>query len=139
DLESRDDPLDLPDDDRFNLWALRRKLLEVEPDEEAAEAWTWVRMVAALDDELGYAPAGGTDPLYEIGAHFFPSVLEREGGPVPPPSARGRDDAVDVEHPARRATPLRRLGAGAVGAAAASRLGGGREAERDSAACSSRA
>jgi hypothetical protein len=90
DLESRDNPLDLPDDDRYSLWALRRKLLEVEPDAESAEAWTWLGIVAALRDELGYAPAAGSDPLYELGAHFFPSVLEREDVAVPEPDRRFR-------------------------------------------------
>jgi hypothetical protein len=90
DLESRDDPLDLPDDDRYSLWALRRRLLEIKPDDESAAAWTWLRIVAVLRDELGYAPAVGSDPLYELGAHFFPSALEREGVAVPEADRRFR-------------------------------------------------
>ncbi len=100
--ESFDNPLDLPDDeDRFGLWALRRKLLEVDADDEAAERWMWARIVAALYDQFGYVSPGGADPLGELGEHFFPSVLEREGITVDPARRRFR-----VALPAAGTTPL---------------------------------
>jgi Tc toxin complex TcA C-terminal TcB-binding domain len=80
--EALDDPFDLPDDDRrFSLWALRDKLLAV--DVETDHGWGWRHIEAALRDELGYAPPAGTDPLYTLGAHFFPHVLTHAGITVP--------------------------------------------------------
>jgi hypothetical protein len=81
--EARDDPLQVPDDEeQFGLWALRRTLLETDADEEQAQAWTWLRIVTTLRDELGFSAAPGADPLIALGEHFFPSILRQEGRPV---------------------------------------------------------
>ena len=99
--ESLDDPLELPDDeDRYGLWALRRKLLEAEAPGDAA-AWPWSRITASLETEFGYVPAPVDDPLTALGEHFFPSVLEREGIQVPPDRRR-----FSVPLPAAGTTPL---------------------------------
>ncbi len=83
--EALDDPLEDPDDSRARgLWALRRRLLDVEAGtEEEVESWGWARIVATLHDRFGL-PDGptGTELLIDLGEHFFPSVLEREGRPV---------------------------------------------------------
>ncbi|GII82660.1 hypothetical protein Ssi03_06500 [Sphaerisporangium siamense] len=56
---------------------------------DVAAAWTWTRIDATLRARLGYAPVGD-DPLYVLGARFFPSVLESEGVPVPQADRRWR-------------------------------------------------
>ena len=78
--ECLDDPLALPEaDSPHSLWALRRRVLDVEVTDEAAEAWTWQRVEHAMR-ELGYSvPSGGTDYLLSLGQHFFPSILEQAG------------------------------------------------------------
>jgi hypothetical protein len=81
--EAADNPLELPGDDQFSLWALRRRLLDVEVDDDAVAQWTWARITASLVEEFGYVAAPAGDPLTTLGEHFFPSVLEREGWPVP--------------------------------------------------------
>ncbi|HEX4966043.1 MAG TPA: neuraminidase-like domain-containing protein [Thermoanaerobaculia bacterium] len=94
--EALDTPFDLPDEEEeHGLWTLRRKLLHVHGnEEEKAEEWSWPRIEAALRHELGFAPpAGGPDPLAELGEHFFPSVLEHHGHPV---DAAKRRFAVDL-------------------------------------------
>jgi hypothetical protein len=98
--ESLDDPLELPDDEQaFDLWALRGKLLKAEtPDDEA---WTWARISASLESEFGYVPIAPGDPLTALGEHFFPSILEREGTLVPPDRRR-----FSVPLPAAGTTPL---------------------------------
>ncbi|WP_445282329.1 Tc toxin subunit A-related protein [Streptomyces sp. DSM 118148] len=79
--ETRDDPLTLPDDDTANsLWRLRERLLAAE---ETDEVWSWTRVDAALRTEFGYTSAPGSDPLYRLGARFFPSLLEDDGIVVP--------------------------------------------------------
>ncbi|WP_437827895.1 neuraminidase-like domain-containing protein [Sorangium sp. So ce1153] len=82
--EAREDPLDLPEDDELHhLWELRRKLLEVPRSDEAAEEWTWARIVQVYREELGFAATPSLpDPLIALGEHFFPSALERAGHPV---------------------------------------------------------
>jgi hypothetical protein len=83
--ESGDDPLALPDSERHaahSLWALRRALLEVEVDDDAAREWSWKQIVALLRDEFGYSPQAGADPLAELGDRFFPEAVERSGQPV---------------------------------------------------------
>ncbi len=81
--ETLNSPLALPDDqDEFSLWALRHKLLAVHVAEEEAERWTWRRIEASLRHEFGYMPTGQSDPLFSLGAHFFPDILESCGHPV---------------------------------------------------------
>ena len=78
--ECLDDPLNLPEDETFSLWALRQKLLDVEVTDEEAHAWTWHRIERALRHDFGYSvPPGGTDYLLSLGQHYFPSVLEHAG------------------------------------------------------------
>lgn len=73
-------PLDLPEEGHeHSLWKLRKHLLEVEVDDEEVHHWTWPRIVDALQDEFGYAPPSGQDPLLSLGQHFFPDVLEDSG------------------------------------------------------------
>ena len=95
--KTADDPLALPEadpatgDGPHSLWALRRALLSVEVDEDAAREWSWHRITAALREEFGYAPAvGSPDPLTELAEHFFPYVLEREGHAVSPQARQYR-------------------------------------------------
>ncbi|HEY7496087.1 MAG TPA: neuraminidase-like domain-containing protein, partial [Candidatus Tectomicrobia bacterium] len=90
--EAMDSPLDLPDDEEaYSLWALRRKLLEVEVSDAEVSAWTWTRIEASLRDEFGFAPPmGGPDPLRTLGEHFFPSVLEASGSTVAIPARQYR-------------------------------------------------
>ncbi len=80
--EAMDMPLDLPEEDHpFELWKLRRKLLEAEKEisQEDAEKWSWRRIVQALQEEFGYDPLGGPDALQSLGEHFFPEILSNEG------------------------------------------------------------
>jgi hypothetical protein len=100
--ESLDNPLGLPDDDDvFGLWSLRGKLLAVQPAEEAADEWSWRRIMTAMHEEFGYTPPAGSDLLSELGEHFFPAVLEREGFPVGPAQTR-----FSAALPAAATTPL---------------------------------
>jgi hypothetical protein len=90
--ESLDSPLDLPDDDApHSLWALRQKLLAVEPSDEEVCKWTWTRIESSLRHEFGHVPpTAGPDPLISLGQHFFPSVLRHEGYSVPSGSTQYR-------------------------------------------------
>ena len=98
--ESLDDPLELPDDEQdFDLWVLRAKLLDAEAQDE--QTWTWARITASLETEFGYIPTLPGDPFMAIGEHFFPSILEREGIPVAPDRRR-----FSVAVPAAGTTPL---------------------------------
>ncbi|MBL1098614.1 neuraminidase-like domain-containing protein [Streptomyces coffeae] len=83
--EALDSPLGLPDDEtRFSLWDLRRALLAVEVSDEDAAVWSWDRISTTLRGEFGFTPPSGSpDPLLSLGTHFFPSVLETCGVPVP--------------------------------------------------------
>lgn len=92
--EAVDSPLDLPDDETpFSLWDLRRKLLAVEVSEEDAQAWSWARISTTLRGELGLAtPNAAPDPLIALGEHFFPSVLDASGYPVPVGNRQYRTD-----------------------------------------------
>ena len=83
--ESYDDPLNVPEDEEENgLWALRRKLLEVDVDvcDEDAELWTWPAIDAALH-EMGYRPHGEEYSLAYLAEHFFPEILQEHGHHVP--------------------------------------------------------
>ncbi|ADD41588.1 neuraminidase-like domain-containing protein [Stackebrandtia nassauensis] len=82
--EAQDSPLGLPDDETpYSLWELRDKLLAVEVSDEDVDAWSWSNISTTLRGEFGFAPQGGTDPLITLGEHYFPSILEAEGYPVP--------------------------------------------------------
>ena len=92
--EALEDPANLPEDqDDYRLWALRAKLLDVAVDDEAIEAWKWRRIAHALRDEFGFVvPTGTPDPLDRFAEHFFPSMLEHGGQPVPLTSRQYRVD-----------------------------------------------
>ncbi len=81
--EALEAPLNLPEDDEYNLLALRQKLLDVEVSDEDADAWSWPKIETTLRDEFGFAVPPGPDPLNSLGEHFFPSVLEISGHHVP--------------------------------------------------------
>ena len=88
--DSKDNPLNLPEDDgSWDLWALRRKLLEVDVCDEEARKWTWSRIEATLH-EMGYKQTQKYygDLLSYVGERFFPDVLEQEGRPVAPRNRR---------------------------------------------------
>ncbi len=84
--EALDQPFDFPEEGHpYDLWSLRRKLLGVPraTDEEIA-ALTWTGLATSMRTDFGYEPTGGTDPLRELGDHFFPETLAREGFSVGP-------------------------------------------------------
>ncbi|HEU4583744.1 MAG TPA: neuraminidase-like domain-containing protein [Polyangiaceae bacterium] len=73
--ESRESPLDLPDDDRrFSLWELRRKLLAARVSDEDVGCRSWAEIQASLRSDFGFASAG-SEPLQTFAEHFFPRVL----------------------------------------------------------------
>lgn len=86
-LESICTPLNLPEDDRHNIWRLRDALLDVSPNEEAREKWTWEAIQSALA-ELGYDKQADIDALARLGEHFFPEALEACGCQIPPRARR---------------------------------------------------
>ena len=78
--EALDQPFDYPEEGHpYDLWSLRQKLLEVKVAQEDVAALTWTGLAAALQQQFGYAPAPGNDPLQDLGAHFFPETLVSEG------------------------------------------------------------
>ncbi|KAJ4154955.1 hypothetical protein LMH87_000225 [Akanthomyces muscarius] len=82
DDESLDDPFNVPEDDEnHGLWALRRKLLEVEVCNADAECWSWYKIESTLE-ELGYRPQEELFSLQYLAEHFFPEILEECGGDV---------------------------------------------------------
>jgi hypothetical protein len=85
-LETVDVPLDLPDDNAWGLWALRRKLLDVELREEEYESWPWRRIESTiLEMQLAYSQTSSStaQSLTQFAEHFFPEMLERLGHNVP--------------------------------------------------------
>ena len=68
-----------------------RNLLEIHPDEAAAEDWTWRRIETALHEAFGLAvPPATPDPVDVLGQHFFPGILQREGFGVAPAQRQWR-------------------------------------------------
>ncbi len=81
--EAQESPLGLPDDeDAHSLFALRKKLMAVEVNDEEASAWTWPQIENTLREEFGYDPAIDGNQLLSLGQHFFPTALEASGIPV---------------------------------------------------------
>lgn len=77
--ESLDDPLNVPEDDeKHGLWALRRKLLQVQVCDDDAERWSWPKIEATLAD-LGYRPHDELFSLQFLAEHFFPDILQECG------------------------------------------------------------
>ncbi|MDM0069626.1 neuraminidase-like domain-containing protein [Variovorax sp. J31P207] len=78
--EALDQPFDFPEEGHpFDLWTLRDKLLQVRAKDEDCAALTWTALTATMRTEFGYNPAPGTDPLQQLGEHFFPETLARSG------------------------------------------------------------
>ncbi|MGA8742244.1 MAG: neuraminidase-like domain-containing protein [Terracidiphilus sp.] len=77
--EAADSPLGLPDDeDRFSLRALRRKLLDINLEEDDSPCG-WHRIEALLTDDFGFASSDVT----QLGERFFPHEMEEAGHSVP--------------------------------------------------------
>jgi hypothetical protein len=78
--EALDQPFDLPEEGHpFDLWKLREKLLHVHAKDEDVAALTWTALATAMRTEFGYDPPAATDPLQNLGEHFFPDTLARSG------------------------------------------------------------
>jgi len=83
--EALDQPFDFPEEGHpYDLWCLRQKLLEVHATDAEASGLTWTGVATSMRNDFGYEPAGGADPLRELGEHFFPATLSREGLSVGP-------------------------------------------------------
>ncbi|KAJ3495672.1 hypothetical protein NLG97_g3228 [Lecanicillium saksenae] len=86
--ESLDDPFNVPEDVRKQgLWALRRRLLDVEVCDAEIEQWSWPKIEAMLY-EMGYAPHGEVYSLVYLAEHFFPEILAEQGIDVPEENRR---------------------------------------------------
>ena len=84
--EAHDLPFALPDDeDESSLFALRQRLMALEPGDGAE--LTWDAIGAALN-AFGMPLPPDSDRWPEFGAHFFPGVLAAEGTPVAPAERR---------------------------------------------------
>jgi Tc toxin complex TcA C-terminal TcB-binding domain len=86
--EAKDAPFELPDDDQYSLWELRKKLMAVEVSTEDAEQWTWARMEATLRE--GFSLPLGSPSWLSLGQHFFPAVLADSGIAVSLPQRQYR-------------------------------------------------
>jgi hypothetical protein len=79
-----EDPLHCPEHCEEDLWKLRHKLLSAQVSEETVHEWTWHRIENTLRGELGWVHDDSTsDPLIQLGEHFFPSILIEHGYRVP--------------------------------------------------------
>jgi len=89
--EALDQPFDFPEEGHpYDLWRLRRKLLDVQATDEDAAAVTWTSLEATMRTDFGYEPAAGADPLRELGEHFFPEMLARAGFAAAPQARQYR-------------------------------------------------
>lgn len=78
--EAVDQPFDFPEEGHpYDLWNLRQKLLDVHATDTEIANLTWTALTTAMRTDFGYEPPGGTDPLRELGEHFFPETLARTG------------------------------------------------------------
>lgn len=78
--EAREYPFDLPDNElEYSLASLREKLLAIALSEDEIAAWDWPTIDARMRADFSYSGFQGTDLLFELGAHFFPGMLERLG------------------------------------------------------------
>lgn len=77
--ESKDDPLNVPEDEEAHgLWELRRKLLNATIDDEEVNCWSWQRIDQSLRNDFGF-PSNDfrpSDTLTVFAEHFFPHVLQ---------------------------------------------------------------
>ncbi|WP_260955701.1 Tc toxin subunit A-related protein [Pseudomonas citri] len=89
--EALDQPFDFPEEGHpYDLWSLRRKLLDVHATEEDIAALTWSGLVTAMRSDFGYEPPAGTDPLQELGQHLLPETLAEAGFAVGPQARQYR-------------------------------------------------
>jgi hypothetical protein len=89
--EALDQPFDFPEEGHpFDLWRLRKKLLDVRATDEEIAALTWNGIASAMRSDFGYDPAPGTDPLQDLGGHFFSETLARTSLPVTPQARQYR-------------------------------------------------
>jgi hypothetical protein len=89
--EALDQPFDFPEEGHpYDLWSLRRKLLDVQVSEEEVAALGWTGLATRMRTDFGYAPPAGTDPLRDLGEHFFPETLSRAGLVVGPQARQYR-------------------------------------------------
>lgn len=110
--ESKEDPLNVPEDaDSDSLWALRRKLLDVEVcDEEELECWSWQRIECTMT-EMGYKPHGEEFSLSYFAEHFFPEILEESGQYVSAENRRfsttmNKSSSPHIWHPLNACSPF---------------------------------
>lgn len=80
-----DDPLNIPDNSKYNLWTLREKLLAVKVTEENINRWSWEHIDRILRKKFGWTFKGPSDPFIALGEHFFPGILADHGYHVPKP------------------------------------------------------
>ncbi|KAH8728864.1 hypothetical protein GQ44DRAFT_818552 [Phaeosphaeriaceae sp. PMI808] len=84
--ESKDDPLNVPEDENtYGLWQLRRKLLEACVDDEQVDCWSWRKIEHSLRKDFGLVQSNNpeiVDPLVAFAEHFFPHVLDCTIPPV---------------------------------------------------------
>lgn len=86
--EALDQPFDFPEEGHpYDLWSLRQKLLDVHATDAEIADLTWTGLTTAVRTDFGYEPPAGTDPLRELGEHFFPETLARTD-PLAGPQAR---------------------------------------------------
>ena len=84
--ESKDDPLNVPEDDNtYGLWQLRKKLLEACVDDEQVDCWSWRKIEHSLRKDFGLVQSNDleiVDPLIAFAEHFFPHILDCTIPPV---------------------------------------------------------
>jgi hypothetical protein len=78
-----DDPLNIPDNSKYNLWTLREKLLAIKVTEENIKHWSWEHIDRTLRQKFGLTFTGPSDPFIVLGEHFFPGILADRGYHVP--------------------------------------------------------
>lgn len=89
--EALDQPFDFPEEGHpYDLWALRQKLLDVHATDAEIAAVTWTGLATAMRTDFGYEPPAGTDPLRQLGEHFFPETLARSGLAIGPQARQYR-------------------------------------------------
>lgn len=89
--EALDQPLNFPEEGHpYDLWTLRQKLLDVEVTDEDVDTLGWGDITASMRTDFGYESAAGSDPLRELGEHFFPETLVRAGFAVGPQARQYR-------------------------------------------------
>ncbi|RSZ60449.1 insecticidal toxin complex protein [Massilia atriviolacea] len=95
--EALEQPFDYPEEGHpFDLWRLRRALLEVCVDDGQAACLSWFALDSAMRADFGYDPAPGSDPLRELASHFFPAMMRRLGLASGPQAWQYRTSLLDT-------------------------------------------